>query len=66
MVVHNPESNMGNACGCPPTMEIVHRGIVTGLGTDANNLFNTSYVDYGNVPQPGFWFIAGCKVHFKL
>ncbi|MBO5573290.1 MAG: putative aminohydrolase SsnA [Clostridium sp.] len=34
MVVHNPESNMGNACGCPPTMEIVHRGIVTGLGTD--------------------------------
>ena len=24
MVVHNPESNMGNACGCPPTMEIVH------------------------------------------
>jgi putative selenium metabolism protein SsnA len=34
MVVHNPESNMGNACGCPPTMEIVKRGIVTGLGTD--------------------------------
>lgn len=33
-VVHNPESNMGNACGCPPTMELVHRGIVTGLGTD--------------------------------
>ena len=34
MVVHNPESNMGNACGCPPTMELVHKGIVTGLGTD--------------------------------
>ena len=34
MVVHNPESNMCNACGCPPTMEIVHRGILTGLGTD--------------------------------
>ena len=34
MVVHNPESNMGNACGCPPTMEQVHRGILTGLGTD--------------------------------
>ncbi|HAL73728.1 MAG TPA: chlorohydrolase, partial [Clostridiales bacterium] len=29
-----PESNMGNACGCPPTMEIVHQGILTGLGTD--------------------------------
>ena len=34
MVVHNPESNMGNACGCPPTMAIVHKGILTGLGTD--------------------------------
>lgn len=34
MVVHNPESNMGNACGCPPTMELVRRGILTGLGTD--------------------------------
>ncbi len=34
MVVHNPESNMGNACGCPPTMEIVHHGVLAGLGTD--------------------------------
>lgn len=34
MVVHNPESNMGNACGCPPTMEIFRKGILTGLGTD--------------------------------
>lgn len=34
MVVHNPESNMGNACGCPPAMELVHRGVLTGLGTD--------------------------------
>lgn len=34
MVVHNPESNMGNACGCPPTMEIYKKCILTGLGTD--------------------------------
>lgn len=34
MVVHNPESNMGNACGCPPTMDLCHRGVLTGLGTD--------------------------------
>lgn len=34
MVVHNPESNMGNACGCPPTLEIFHKGVLTGLGTD--------------------------------
>ena len=25
---------MGNALRCPPTMELVHRGILTGLGTD--------------------------------
>ena len=34
IVVHNPESNMGNAVGCPPTMEIMAQGIITGLGTD--------------------------------
>ncbi len=34
MVVHNPESNMGNAVGCPPTMHMIHKGILTGLGTD--------------------------------
>lgn len=34
MIVHNPESNMGNACGCPPTMAQVHHGILVGLGTD--------------------------------
>lgn len=34
IVVHNPESNMGNAVGCPPTMELMRRGILTGLGTD--------------------------------
>lgn len=34
MVVHNPESNMGNACGCPPTMKMMEKGILCGLGTD--------------------------------
>lgn len=34
MVVHNPESNMGNACGCPPTMKMIKKGILCGLGTD--------------------------------
>ena len=34
MVVHNPESNMGNACGCPPTMRIFQKGVLTGLGSD--------------------------------
>ncbi|MCL2856463.1 MAG: putative aminohydrolase SsnA [Oscillospiraceae bacterium] len=34
MVVHNPESNMGNAVGIPPCMEMMKRGIMLGLGTD--------------------------------
>jgi len=33
---------------------------------EANNLFSHTYVDYGNVPQPGFWLTAGCKLRFRL
>ena len=33
-VVHNPESNMGNAVGTTPVLEFCRRGILTGLGTD--------------------------------
>ena len=33
-VVHNPESNMGNAIGCPPSLRMVQKGIRVGLGTD--------------------------------
>ena len=41
MVVHNPESNMGNAVGIPPCMEMMRRGIMLGLGTDGytNDMF---------------------------
>lgn len=34
MVVHNPESNMGNAVGCPKILDIYNKGILVGLGTD--------------------------------
>ena len=46
MVVHNPESNMGNAVGCPPTMKIMSKGILTGLGTDGytNDMFESMKV----------------------
>ncbi|MDR1649736.1 MAG: putative aminohydrolase SsnA [Synergistaceae bacterium] len=33
-VVFNPESNMGNAVGCAPVLEMCGMGILTGLGTD--------------------------------
>ncbi|MFA6941748.1 MAG: putative aminohydrolase SsnA [Clostridiaceae bacterium] len=33
-VVHNPESNMGNAVGCSPAIDMMKKGITVGLGTD--------------------------------
>ena len=33
-VVHNPESNMGNAVGVSPVLDMMKRGILVGLGTD--------------------------------
>ncbi len=34
MVVHNPESNMGNAVGAPDVLKIFDKGVLIGLGTD--------------------------------
>jgi putative selenium metabolism protein SsnA len=33
-VIHNPESNMANAVGSAPVLEMIHRGVRVGLGTD--------------------------------
>ena len=34
------------------------------LYAEVNNLFdNRSYIDFGNVQQPGLWFVSGIKVH---
>ena len=33
-VINNPESNMGNAVGCSPVLEIINKGINIGMGTD--------------------------------
>ncbi|MCI5557098.1 putative aminohydrolase SsnA [bacterium] len=35
MVVNNPESNMGNAVGCAPVLQMMDKGILVGMGTDA-------------------------------
>ena len=35
MCVNNPESNMGNAVGCSPVLQLFRHGILVGLGTDA-------------------------------
>lgn len=33
-VIHNPESNMGNAVGCGPVLHMLQEGVTVGLGTD--------------------------------
>ena len=35
MVVNNRESNMGNAVGCAPVLQMMKKGITVGMGTDA-------------------------------
>ncbi len=35
------------------------------LYIDANNLLSKRYVDYGNVPQPGFWIKAGATIRLN-
>ncbi|MBN1900375.1 putative aminohydrolase SsnA [Candidatus Sumerlaeota bacterium] len=36
-VVHNPRSNMNNAVGCAPVLEMMRKGVCVGLGTDGMN-----------------------------
>ena len=33
---------------------------------EANNLFNKSYVDFGHIPQPGLWIMAGASIHLPI
>ena len=33
-VVHNPQSNMGNAVGTSPVLELLKKGVLVGMGTD--------------------------------
>lgn len=46
MAVFNPESNMNNAVGCPPILEMLNHGLIVGLGTDAftNDMFESMKV----------------------
>ncbi len=34
----------------------------TDLYLNANNLFNMTHVDIGNIPQPGFWLSGGISI----
>lgn len=36
------------------------------LYVEANNLFDKTYVDFGHIPQPGIWIMAGASVHLPF
>jgi cytosine/adenosine deaminase-related metal-dependent hydrolase len=65
MCVNNPESNMGNAVGISPVLELYRRGILIGLGTDAytNDMLESVKValiaQRHNTCQPG---VGWCEV----
>lgn len=50
MVVTNPESNMGNAVGCPPVLRMFNEfGLLCGIGTDGYTNDLTESYKVGNV-----------------
>ena len=52
MVVYNPESNMGNAVGCPPVIRMINDyGIMAGMGTDGYTSDMTESYKVGNIIQ---------------
>ena len=36
------------------------------LYVEANNIFNKTYYDFGAIPQPGIWVMAGAKININL
>lgn len=37
----------------------------TNIFVNINNIFNTTHVDLGNIPQPGFWLSGGVSYKFQ-
>lgn len=48
-VIHNPESNMGNAVGIAPILEMMKRGVLVGLGTDGYTADMTESYKVANI-----------------
>ncbi|MDP8215279.1 MAG: putative aminohydrolase SsnA [Candidatus Euphemobacter frigidus] len=66
--VHNPESNMNNAVGVAPVLEMMERGIQVGLGTDAMTSNMCKEVQIANLLQhlekrdPRVAFVESCQL----
>ena len=71
MVVNNPQSNMGNAVGCSPVINLYNRGIMLGLGTDAythdmlESLKNVITIQRHNAKMPNVGWAEATGMLFK-
>jgi len=55
-VIHNPHSNLGNAVGFAPVVEMLRRGIRVGLGTDAYTADMLSSMQVAKIVASGYRF----------
>ena len=70
-VVHNPESNMGNAVGCSPVIELMKKDIIVGLGTDGytSDMFESlkvaNIIHKHQLGDPRFGFMESQQMLFE-
>jgi putative selenium metabolism protein SsnA len=68
MLVVNPESNLNNAVGISPVLEMLHRGVYVGLGTDgmSSHMISQARALYlsqrGEHGDPTLGFVEACRV----
>lgn len=71
MAVHNPESNMGNAVGCAAVLQMLEKGILLGLGTDAytQDMFESlkvaNLIHKHHLCNPSVGFMESVQMLFK-
>lgn len=70
-VVHNAESNMGNAVGCANILELIRRGVLLGMGTDAytQDMFESlkvaNIIHKHNLADPSIGFMETYDMLFQ-
>lgn len=70
-VVHNPQSNMNNAVGVAPVMEMLAKGVLVGLGTDGMTANMRDEVRVANIlhklaaKDPRVFFVESCGLLLK-
>ncbi len=67
-VAHNPQSNMNNAVGVAPVLEMLEKGILVGLGTDGMSSNMLDEVRVANIlhklarRDPRVGFVESCRL----